>query len=32
MAMSFAVVPGARILHPDVVSKSYPGFWEDWRR
>ncbi len=30
MAMSFAVVPGATILNPEVVSKSYPGFWRDW--
>jgi 3-phosphoshikimate 1-carboxyvinyltransferase len=34
MAMSFAVagaaVDGVVILEPEVVSKSYPGFWEAW--
>ncbi len=33
MAMSLApaalYVPGIVIRHPDVVSKSYPGFWDD---
>ena len=33
MAMSFApcagLFPGLRINHPEVVSKSYPGFWQD---
>ena len=32
MAMSFAPAayrfPGLRIDHPEVVSKSYPAFWE----
>jgi 3-phosphoshikimate 1-carboxyvinyltransferase len=31
LAMMFAVVglrlPGVRVLHPEVVRKSYPGFW-----
>ncbi len=33
IAMSAALVglrrPGVRIAHPEVVAKSYPGFWED---
>lgn len=33
MAMSFSplalVYDGIRIAQPEVVSKSYPGFWED---
>jgi 3-phosphoshikimate 1-carboxyvinyltransferase len=33
MAMAFApcayFFPNLRILHPEVVSKSYPAFWED---
>ena len=36
MAMAFAPacirVPGLRIAEPGVVSKSYPGFWEDLRK
>ncbi|MGN0068281.1 MAG: 3-phosphoshikimate 1-carboxyvinyltransferase [Prevotella sp.] len=36
MAMAFApaalVYPGIRINHPEVVSKSYPGFWDDLRK
>ncbi len=36
MAMSFAVAgaaaPGFTILEPDVVTKSYPGFWDDWTK
>ena len=35
MAMAFApaslVVPGIRINHPEVVSKSYPRYWEELR-
>lgn len=35
MAMSFAIaglrVP-LRIEHPEVVSKSFPGFWEYWKK
>ncbi len=35
MAMAFApaavVFPGLRINNPEVVSKSYPGFWDDLR-
>ena len=35
MAMAFAPValkcPNIRIAHPEVVSKSYPSFWEDLR-
>lgn len=33
MAMSFAIaglVTPLRIAHPEVVSKSFPGFWEYW--
>lgn len=34
MAMAFApavlLFPDLRIAHPEVVSKSYPGFWADW--
>lgn len=33
IAMSMALVglrrPGLRIAHPEVVAKSYPGFWDD---
>ena len=36
MAMSFAVaglkVPGIRILGERCVEKSFPGFWETWRK
>ena len=36
MAMSFAPVsmmfPGVKIDDPMVVSKSYPGFWDDLRK
>ena len=36
MAMAFApaaaVFPGLRIDNPQVVSKSYPRFWDDLRR
>jgi 3-phosphoshikimate 1-carboxyvinyltransferase len=36
MAMSFALaglkVSGIRISHPEVVSKSFPNFWEYWDR
>ena len=36
IAMAFAVaglrVPGVRILDPGCVSKSYPGFWDDFER
>ncbi len=36
MAMSFAplamVLPEIRINHPEVVSKSYPRFWDDLRK
>jgi 3-phosphoshikimate 1-carboxyvinyltransferase len=36
MAMSFAVaglkVPGVRILNPDCVAKSFPGYWEVFER
>ena len=36
MAMSFAPAsirfPGLKINHPEVVSKSYPHFWDDLRR
>jgi 3-phosphoshikimate 1-carboxyvinyltransferase len=35
MAMAFApaaiVVPNLRINNPEVVSKSYPHFWDDLR-
>lgn len=35
MALAFAPLalrhPGLRINHPEVVSKSYPGFWDDLR-
>ena len=35
MAMAFAPAaikfPGLRINHPEVVSKSYPHFWDDMR-
>ena len=34
MAMAFAVLglrrPGVSITHPQVVAKSYPGFWDDF--
>lgn len=34
IAMSFAVVglrrPGLAVDRPEVVNKSYPGFWDDW--
>jgi 3-phosphoshikimate 1-carboxyvinyltransferase len=34
--MAFAVaglrIPGVRILDPGCVSKSYPGFWDDFER
>jgi 3-phosphoshikimate 1-carboxyvinyltransferase len=33
IAMSMAIVglrrPGVRVAHPEVVGKSYPGFWDD---
>ena len=36
MAMAFApaafLFPNMRINHPEVVSKSYPHFWEDLRK
>ncbi len=35
MAMSFAIAglrTPLRISHPEVVSKSFPGFWEYWER
>lgn len=36
MAMAFAPAafrfPGLRIAHPEVVSKSYPRYWEDLRK
>ena len=36
MAMAFAPLalrhPGLRINDPEVVSKSYPHFWDDLRR
>ena len=36
MAMAFApaclTMPHLRIAHPEVVSKSYPGYWDDLRR
>ncbi len=36
MAMAFApcayLFPGLPVREPGVVSKSYPGFWEEWRR
>ena len=36
MAMAFAPacikIPGLRIAHPEVVSKSYPHFWDDLRK
>ena len=36
MAMSFAPMcikfPGLSILHPEVVDKSYPTFWDDFRK
>ncbi len=35
MAMSFAIAglkTPLRIEHPEVVSKSFPGFWEYWQR
>ncbi|MDE5759642.1 MAG: 3-phosphoshikimate 1-carboxyvinyltransferase, partial [Bacteroides sp.] len=36
MAMAFApaclVVPEIRINEPQVVSKSYPGYWEDLKK
>jgi 3-phosphoshikimate 1-carboxyvinyltransferase len=36
MAMSFALaglrVPGVRILDPDCVAKSFPGFWDEFER
>jgi 3-phosphoshikimate 1-carboxyvinyltransferase len=36
IAMSLAVAglrrPGMRIAHPEVVAKSYPGFWSDLDR
>lgn len=36
MAMSLALVglrvPGVEILNPGCVSKTYPGFWEDFQR
>lgn len=36
MAMSFAPMcikfPGLSILHPEVVYKSYPTFWDDFRK
>lgn len=35
MAMAFAplaALGGVRIEHPEVVAKSYPGFWDDWQR
>jgi 3-phosphoshikimate 1-carboxyvinyltransferase len=35
MAMAFApacqVLGTVRINHPEVVSKSYPGYWDDLR-
>ena len=34
--MAFApaclTMPHIRIAHPEVVSKSYPGYWDDLRR
>jgi 3-phosphoshikimate 1-carboxyvinyltransferase len=34
IAMSFALVglrrPGTRVADPEVVAKSYPGFWDDF--
>ena len=36
MAMAFApaslVIPNLRINHPEVVSKSYPHYWDDLRK
>ena len=36
MAMAFApasqIIPNLRIAHPQVVSKSYPNYWEDLRK
>jgi 3-phosphoshikimate 1-carboxyvinyltransferase len=36
MAMSFSIaglrVPGIVILHPEVVSKSFPGFFDCWKK
>nr|MBP9892237.1 3-phosphoshikimate 1-carboxyvinyltransferase [Planctomycetota bacterium] len=35
MAMSFAIAglrKPLRIAHPEVVSKSFPRFWEYWKR
>ena len=36
MAMSFAVAgtvrPGVSIANPMCVQKTYPTFWQDWRR
>ena len=36
MAMAFApaciMFPGLRINNPEVVSKSYPGFWDDLKK
>jgi 3-phosphoshikimate 1-carboxyvinyltransferase len=36
IAMSFALVglrrPGTRVADPEVVAKSYPGFWDDFER
>ena len=35
IAMSAAVLalrrPGLELTSPEVVVKSYPGFWQDWR-
>ena len=35
-AMSFAIaglaVPGIRIINPECVSKSYPGFWSEFEK
>ena len=36
MAMAFAPLairfPGLRIHHPEVVSKSYPSYWDELER
>ncbi|MBQ6161132.1 MAG: 3-phosphoshikimate 1-carboxyvinyltransferase, partial [Prevotella sp.] len=36
MALAFApaafIFPGLKIRHPEVVSKSYPRFWDDIRK
>ena len=32
LAVAGCAVPGIRILDPDCVAKSWPGFWGAWRR